>query len=124
MTTDAKNASAPGTFGSNDGAGVVPMPTLTSCLAGSPSMPNGSAGGFNRPFGKQAKADHPLAKYGHHRLPHWLWRLSPRLHCLVAAIRDIWLIAAGRITLHVAWQEGHNHGTACEYHRTVIMGGR
>lgn len=94
---------------------------MMSYSAESHSRPNGSAAVSS----KQAPIpDHPLGKYGHHRLPHWLWRLSPRLHCIVAAIRDIWLISTGRITLHVAWQEGHNHGTACEYHRTVVMGGR
>jgi hypothetical protein len=40
------------------------------------------------------------------------------------AAHDIWLIATGRLTLHRAWQAGHDHGTAMEYQRTVVNGGR
>src|SRR5262245_54082145 len=67
--------------------------------------------------------DHPLAKFGHHRLPFRLWRLSPRLHGFIGALRDMWLIATGRITLHIAWQEGYHNGTQSEYRRIMINGG-
>jgi len=62
-----------------------------------------------QPQGKQALLpDHPLAPFGHHRLPHWLWRASPRAYAVVVAVRDIWLIATGRITLHRAFQHGYD----------------
>ena len=74
--------------------------------------------------GTQARMpDHPLAAYGHRRLPHRLWRLSPRLHGIVAALRDIWLIATGRLTLHRAWQAGYDAGHLAEVART-LNGGR
>jgi hypothetical protein len=77
------------------------------------------------PTGKQAEPEpHPLASHGHHRLPHRLWRISPRLFVIASAIRDIWLIATGRTTLHRAWQRGHDDGVKREYTRTVINGGR
>jgi hypothetical protein len=66
---------------------------------------------------------HPLAKFGHHRLPHWLWRRSRRLYVVCSAVRDIFLIATGRITLHVAWQEGSTTGSMNEYRRIMINGG-
>jgi hypothetical protein len=67
--------------------------------------------------------DHPLAGYGYRRPPFWLWRLSPRLFVITAAIGDLWLIVTGRCSLHRAWQHGCDEGRAMEYHRTVVMGG-
>jgi hypothetical protein len=61
--------------------------------------------------------DHPLAKFGYSRPPHWLWARSQRAYVLVGAIKDIWLIATGRLTLHRAWQAGHDHGSAQEIAR-------
>lgn len=72
---------------------------------------------------EQTALDHPLAEYGHYRLPHRLWRASPRALGLVARLRDIWLIASGRLTLHHAWQIGFDQGHADEYHRVVCNGG-
>jgi len=37
---------------------------------------------------------------------------------------EAWWIVTGKWSLHRAWQEGKDHGTQMEYHRTVIMGGR
>ncbi|SRR5258705_13416784 len=67
--------------------------------------------------------DHPLARFGYRRPPHWLWLKSQRAFVVVGAIQDIWLIATGRITLHSAWQEGHDHGARSEYTRVVINKG-
>jgi hypothetical protein len=39
-------------------------------------------------------------------------------------IVEAWWIVRGKWSLHLAWQEGHNHGTAMEYQRTVVRGGR
>ena len=72
---------------------------------------------------RQHISDHPLASYGHHRLPHVLWRIHPRVFMLASAIRDILLIATGRITLHVAWQRGYDAGSAAEVARQM-RGGR
>ena len=67
---------------------------------------------------------HHLAQFGWRQPPHWLWRFSIRLYVIVSAAQDIWLILTGRATLHRAWQAGREEGTASEYRRTVIMGGR
>lgn len=67
---------------------------------------------------------HHLAQFGWRRPPHWLWRRSRRLYVMAMAAQDIWLILIGRATLHRAWQAGHDHGTASEYQRTVVNGGR
>jgi hypothetical protein len=75
--------------------------------------------------GKQAPMEpHHLAQFGYRRLPHRLWRISPRAFVICSAAQDIWLILTGRATLHRAWQAGHDAGTAHEYRRTVINGGR
>ena len=71
----------------------------------------------------QAAIDHPLAKFGYSRPPHWLWRKSQRVYLVIAAVKDIWLIATGRLTLHRAWQQGYDDHTRMEYERTVINGG-
>jgi hypothetical protein len=71
----------------------------------------------------QAVDEHPLANFGYRRPPFWLWRLSPRVYVLWAAIKDIWLIATGRVTLHRAWQAGHDHGHLMEVERQ-LRGGR
>jgi len=73
---------------------------------------------------EQAKIEHPLVHFGYKRPPLWLWRRSRRAYVFVAAIKDIWLIATGRCSLHRAWQTGHDDGARGEYHRTVVMGGR
>lgn len=57
---------------------------------------------------KQQEIEHPLASFGYRRPPHWLWRRSQRAYVVVAAIKDIWLIATGRLTLHRAWQAGYD----------------
>jgi len=57
---------------------------------------------------KQTEISHPLASFGYSRPPHWLWRKSQRAYVFVAAVKDIWLIATGRLTLHRAWQAGHD----------------
>jgi len=67
----------------------------------------------------QAQIDHPLSKFGYKRPPHWLWRISQRLYIVVAALNDIRLIAMGRLTLHRAWQAGHDHGHAQEIARCL-----
>lgn len=66
---------------------------------------------------------HPLAPFGYRRPPNRLWGVSPRLFMFVGAVQDIWLIATGRITLHRAWQAGHDHGHAAEVGRQM-RGGR
>ena len=45
--------------------------------------------------------------------PHFLHRLWDAWHCLI-----------GSHSLHLAWQVGHDEGTAEEYHRTVVMRGK
>lgn len=45
--------------------------------------------------------------------PHWYQRLI-----------EAWWAITGKHTLQSAWQAGHDHGTAMEYRRTVINGGR
>lgn len=72
---------------------------------------------------QQAKDEHPLAQFGYRRPPHRLWRISPRLFMFVGALQDIWLIARGKITLHRAWQAGHDHGHLMEVTRR-LNGGR
>jgi len=37
---------------------------------------------------------------------------------------EAWWILTGRWSLHRAWQDGITHGSAMEYQRTVINGGR
>ena len=37
---------------------------------------------------------------------------------------EAWWIIRGDWSLHRAWQAGHDHGTAVEYQRTVVNGGR
>ena len=37
---------------------------------------------------------------------------------------EAYWIVTGSWSLHRAWQCGHDHGTAMEYKRTVVMGGR
>lgn len=37
---------------------------------------------------------------------------------------EAWWIITGKWSLHRAWQDGLTHGSAVEYHRTVVMGGR
>lgn len=37
---------------------------------------------------------------------------------------EAWLIVRGAHSLHRAYQIGLDHGTRCEYYRTVVMGGR
>lgn len=37
---------------------------------------------------------------------------------------EAWWIVTGRMSLHRAWQAGMDYGTAQEYRRTVVMGGR
>jgi len=39
-------------------------------------------------------------------------------------LRDVWQIATGRLSLHIAWQRGYDQGQETEYQRTVVMGGR
>lgn len=73
--------------------------------------------------GKQAEIHHPLARFGYRRPPHWLWQRLPRTYVFVAAVKDIWLIATGRCTLHRAWQAGHDDGHLQEIERT-LRGGR
>lgn len=68
---------------------------------------------------QQKIEQHPLASFGYHRPSHRLWRVSPRLFTLVGALQDIWLIATGRITLHRAWQAGHDHGHVSEIGRQL-----
>lgn len=72
----------------------------------------------------QQKIEHPLEKFGFKRTPHWLWRLSPRAFVFASSLQDIWLIVTGRLSLHRAWQAGHDHGTWAEYQRVIINGGR
>ncbi len=71
----------------------------------------------------QVKSEHPLASFGYERPPFWLWRISPRVYVFVAAVKDIWLITTGRLTLHRAWQAGHDHGHLQEVTRQ-LNGGR
>lgn len=66
---------------------------------------------------------HPLSDYGHHRLPHWLWRRSRLAFGAVARLRDTWLVLTGRCSLHQAWQRGLTDGTRSEYQRIVVNGG-
>jgi hypothetical protein len=73
--------------------------------------------------GKQVIEPHHLAQFGYRRLPHRLWRASPRAWVIVSALQDIWLIATGRCTLHRAWQAGHDHGHIQEVRRQ-LNGGR
>ena len=72
---------------------------------------------------QQADDEHPLAKFGYRKPPHWLWRLSPRLFVFVAAVKDVWLITTGRLTLHRAWQAGYDAGHVQEVIRRM-RGGR
>ncbi len=73
----------------------------------------------------QARHDHPLSTFGYSLPPFWLWRQSWLwLYCVIMALKDIWLIATGRLTLHKAWQAGYDAGRQSEWHRTVIMGGK
>ncbi len=37
---------------------------------------------------------------------------------------EAWLIVSGQWSLHRAFQDGLDHGSRLEYHRTVVMGGR
>lgn len=71
----------------------------------------------------QATSHHPLEKFGWRRPPHWLWRRSQRAYVAAMATRDIWLILTGRMTLHRAFQEGHDHGHLMEVRRQ-LNGGR
>ncbi len=71
---------------------------------------------------QQAKIDHPLAKFGYRRPPHWLWRASPHAYGFVGAVTDIWLIITGRLNLHRAWQAGHDHGHLMEVTRQLNGG--
>lgn len=73
---------------------------------------------------KQQEYRHPLHEFGYRRPPHWLWRLSKRTYVTVSALNDMRLIALGRLTLHRAWQAGHDAGNAHEFKRTVVNGGR
>jgi hypothetical protein len=73
-------------------------------------------------IGQQARSEHPLAEFGYRRPPHWLWRASPRAYVITAAVKDIWLIATGRLTLHHAWQAGHDHGSLMEIKRQLNGG--
>jgi len=36
---------------------------------------------------------------------------------------EAWWIITGKWSLHRAWQQGHDNGTASEYRRIVINGG-
>jgi hypothetical protein len=71
----------------------------------------------------QAKHEHPLSRYGYKVPPHWLWRFSRRLFVITASVRDIWLIASGKVHLHQAWQQGFDDGQQAERKR-VANGGR
>jgi len=67
----------------------------------------------------QAEIKHPLEAFGYRRPPFWLWRIHPQLYVFVAAVKDVWLIVTGRLSLHKAWQAGHNHGSLMEISRQV-----
>jgi len=72
---------------------------------------------------QSVNTDHPLNIFGYRKMPHSLWRLSPRLYVIVSALNDIRLIVTGKLTLHRAWQAGHDTGTQAEYRRIVVNGG-
>jgi hypothetical protein len=72
---------------------------------------------------QQARSEHPLHPFGYRKPPHWLWRMSPRAFVFVAAVKDIWLIVTGRLTLHRAWQAGHDHGSLSEMARAGVFKG-